>query len=315
MTTTTHFLTGLDDAIERKLQEMPDWRLRLLYSPPVIHQSSKELFRDAMGMTEAGFTFDEQCEVLGRRFQGYYRRIEDREIENAIQSAMGMTSGERKAGPKYPQVNSELRQEALETSEFRSVEDLRKASLIQHPDQLRSAAVLDYFFSPEELVCMAESKQMARTEKRSEFLGIEEDNPFIVPNAMSAKWALNSQGRPSVRCNNNVGPIVRVVIEFDTGPLDEQAALIGHLMQHGVRVQMVLWSGGKSLHTWVDIAMLSQQEREDLYRYAAALGADRATFVPCQLCRTPNATRKENGAKQEVLMLNVTQLKSSTHAN
>lgn len=298
-------LLGLNVNIERKLQEMADWRLRLLNSSPVLHQSPKELFRDAMGMTEAGLTFDEQYEVLERRFEGYYRKIEDREIENAIRSAMGTISGNKKTRITYPEVNSELRQKAIETSEFSNVEDLRKASLVKHPELMSSAAVLDRFFGHEELICMAESKQVARTETRSVFQGREEDHPFIVPNAMSATWALNSLGRPSARCNNNVGPINRVVVEFDSGTLDEQAALIGHLMQHGADVQMVLFSGGKSLHSWVDLSALDEGQRETLYRYVTAIGADKSMFIPCQLCRMPNATRKENGAKQEVIMLNI----------
>lgn len=304
-TTTTHFLTGLDDAIERKLQEMPDWRLRMLYSPPVIHQSSKELFRDAMGMSKAGLSFEEQCAVLRLRFEGYYRRIEYREIENAIRSAMGMGNSGAKQRFAYPAMNLDLRRSAIIDSPFATVEDLKIASWVQSPGELRSSEVLNRFFRPDDLVCMASTKQAAQTDKRSEFLGLERGLPFMVPNAMSALWALNSQNRPSVRCNNNVGPIRRAVIEFDSGSLDEQAALIGHLMKHECDVQMVLFSGGKSLHAWVDVDKLVQADRDKLYRYAVALGADRAMFVPCQLCRTPNAIRKENGTKQEVLMLNL----------
>lgn len=301
----THTIAELPEAIAQKLKLMPDWRQRLLHSAPVLHQSSKELFRDAVGMSEAGLTFDEQCAVLTLRFEGYYRRIEEREIENAVRSAMGMRNADAGKRLTYPDVNLELRQSAIADSQFSTVEDLKKASLVQTPGELRSSAILNRFFRPDELVCMASTKQASQTAIRSEFLGLERDLPFMVPNAMSALWALNSQNRPSVRCNNNVGPIRRVVVEFDSGSLDEQAALIGHLMKHGCVLDMVLFSGGKSLHSWINVETLGQADRDKLYRYAAALGADRAMFVPCQLCRTPNAIRKENGAKQEVLMLNL----------
>ncbi len=298
-------IAELPEAITQKLRQMQKWRQRLLFSSPVLHQSSRELFRDAVGMSEAGLTFDEQCAVLRLRFDGYYRRIEDREIENAVRSAMGLGGSGTAARRAYPSVNPELRRTAIVDSLFTTVDDLKKASRVQNPGELRSGAVLDLFFNADDLVCMASTKQAAQTDRRCEFLGLERGLPFIVPNAMSAQWALNSQNRPSVRCNSNVGPIRRVIVEFDAGSLDEQAALIGHLMKHGCAVDMVLFSGGKSLHAWVNVESLSEADRDKLFRYAAALGADRSMFVPCQLCRTPNAIRKENGAKQEVLMLNL----------
>jgi len=307
-----HFLSGLSESIDAKLQLMPYWRLRLLYASPELHKSPKELYRDAMGMTEAGLVFFEQCEVLQRRFSGYYRMIEDREIENAINSALGVTSGSKKPGVIYPDLNLALRQEAIESSSIKTVQQLKDLSQVSKPGELSSEAVLDLFFAPEELVCMGESKQLAYTARRIKFRGKEEDHPFIVTNAMKAEWALNSLGRPSARCNNNVGPMLRLVVEFDEGTLDEQAAIIGNLMDKGVVVQMVLWSGGKSLHSWVDISQNTEAEKETILRYVAALGADKAMFIPCQLCRTPNAIRKENGTKQEVYFLNVSKPKEQS---
>ncbi len=66
-------IAEISEAITQKLRHMPAWRQRLLFSSPVLHQSSKELFRDAVGMSEAGLTFDEQCAVLRLRFEGYLR--------------------------------------------------------------------------------------------------------------------------------------------------------------------------------------------------------------------------------------------------
>ncbi len=297
----------LAEETELAMLKMEPWRLQLLLARPEVHRSQVELFRDASGMTLAGLSLDQQLEILRHRFAFYYRPIEDREIENAIRSAMsnGTSAGEKE---KLPKVNEDLRQAALESSPYKTLSDLKLASKVKTPELLSSSAVLDRLFSADQLVCMASDKATAQTGPRNYFRGREESLPFIVPNAMSAAWGLNTSGRRSSRCNDNVGPITRTVVEFDSGTLDEQASLIGAIAACGVALDMVLWSGGKSLHAWFDLANLADEERQKFFRYAAALGADKATFVPCQLCRTPSAIRKENGNKQEVLLLNVESL-------
>jgi hypothetical protein len=293
----------LAEETELAMLKMEPWRLQLLLARPEVHRSQVELFRDASGMTLAGLSLDQQLEILRYKFASYYRPIEDREIENAIRSAMNTGGGVQKE--KLPKVNKELRQAALESSPYKTLADLKSASKVETPELLSSGAVLDRLFSADQLVCMAADKTSAQTKLRDHFSGREESLPFVVPNAMSAEWGLSTSGRKSSRCNNNVGPITRTVVEFDSGTLDEQASLIGAIGACGVPLEMVLWSGGKSLHAWFDLSNLADEERQKFLRYAAALGADKATFVPCQLCRTPNAIRKENGNRQEVLLLNV----------
>lgn len=53
-------------------------------------------------------------------------------------------------------------------------------------------------------------------------------------------------------------------------------------MQHGVKILMSLFSGGKSIHSWVDLRGLSAEQREKLYAYVAAIGADTKMFTICQ---------------------------------
>ena len=299
------FLSSLDDSIELNLSKMPVWRQELLYSPPVRNASQTELYRDAAGMTEVGMSFEEQRTVLLLRFEDYYREIETREVENAIRSASGSGNSPDRS-ERLPLLNERIRQDALKDTPFPTVAAMKLASRVKTPWGLTSENVLDRFFFPDELICMAETKKTARTLQRHRYRGREERLPFVVPNVMTAQWGENAVGRRSSRCNSIVGPLRHLVIEFDTGTLDEQAALIGNIAQHGVPLMMVLWSGGKSLHSWFDITKLAEEERYKLQRYAVAIGADRATFVPCQLCRTPNAIRTENGNKQAVWLLNAT---------
>jgi hypothetical protein len=99
----------------------------------------------------------------------------------------------------------------------------------------------------------------------------------------------------------NTGPLTYQVVEFDRGTLDEQAKIHLHLL-HFAKLRLVVFSGNKSLHGWYDVRSMGPEEITRFRRYVAALGADKATFTPCQLVRTPNA-RRDNGAIQTVLFL------------
>lgn len=298
-------LDPLGPALADKVRLLPPVRLGRLKCPPAEHQSPKELFRDACAMSEAGFTFEEQEEVLRLRFSGYYREITDREFENAITNASAAVIGgsPRRIRPKLPILNEKARALAIKGSPVASLADLKSRSEIANPGGIPTAEIIDWFFGPEELICMSTNKWDAVTRLRHEFAGVEGQRSFMVPNPMSERRGLTQQGALSFRCNANVGELRHLVIEFDHGTLDEQARLIGDLMSKNVPIPMVLFSGGKSLHSWVDLRGLNADQRALIRRYATSIGADPATFTPSQLVRTPNALRGQTGVKQEAIFL------------
>jgi hypothetical protein len=51
-----------------------------------------------------------------------------------------------------------------------------------------------------------------------------------------------------------------------------------------------------------------------LFRYAVALGADPATWIPCQFVRMPGGVR-DNGKKQEVIYFNPKPMETSQTKN
>lgn len=292
------------EALQRKLS---GWRLRAIITPPALNKSAPELFRDACSMSQVGMTDEDQEIVLRARFWNYYRVLEDREFSNAISNARAHVEGDANylKGRRYPKPNEEQRAKVLSEATVNALEALKRASPIRNPDLLPTGHVVDLIFGNEDpLLCLSTASKYATTERRSYFRGMEESYNFIVPSPMSARFGrTKGDGRMTVRSLDNVGPRMHVVIEFDSGTLDEQAGLILHLSTFSHRLRMVVFSGKKSLHAWFDVRGVEDAQVQQFLRYAAWLGADTATFSPVQLVRTPNVER-EPGRVQEVLYLN-----------
>lgn len=84
-----------------------------------------------------------------------------------------------------------------------------------------------------------------------------------------------------------------MVIEFDRGTLDAQAALIYHLSQIAPSLALVVFSGSKSIHSWFYCATQTEETQLRFMRYAVSLGADRATWTRSQFVRMPDGTRRD----------------------
>jgi hypothetical protein len=100
----------------------------------------------------------------------------------------------------------------------------------------------------------------------------------------------------------NTGPRRFAVIESDTGSFDQHASILWHLAKIAPLV-MVVHSGSKSLHGWFYAAGEPEEKVLRFFRYAVSLGADPATWTPCQLVRIPDGQR-DNGKRQEVVFFN-----------
>ena len=136
---------------------------------------------------------------------------------------------------------------------------------------------------------------------------------FIVPSPMSAVTGLTKDGRESKHALDNTGPRRFLVCEFDTGTIDQHAALLIHLAEFAPLV-CVVHSGRKSLHGW----FLVQDQPEDkvlrFFRYAVKLGADPATWTRSQFVRMPDGTR-DNGSRQTVYFLSFKPLEAVHERN
>ena len=282
-----------------KIAKLPRGIVERVLAEPTPHESQTELFRDASWLHRAGLNEPERREFLKVKFASYYRDITEREFDRALERSKGQ---DLSTGPKYPPKNTRTLGKVL-AENIGDVANLKTLSPTPDPGGIASGDVIDQLFPSAGLLCLAASLSSARTEARSEFVGVEQAHQFMVPNKMNSRLGMSQDQRMSPRTNNNVGRQEYQVIEFDSGTLDEQARIHLHLKSLGVPLVMVVFSGGKSLHGWYRVGQLGGEKFCKFLCYSAALGADRATFVPCQLVRTPNAIR-DGGAKQEVLYFN-----------
>ena len=147
----------------------------------------------------------------------------------------------------------------------------------------------------------------ARTRQREKWLFVAPEHALIVPSPMTGPSGINKQGMRAHRCLENTGPRRWLVIEFDSGEADEQAQLHWHLEQCAKanawpRLVLAVHSGGKSIHGWYG-PIEGEDVARDLFSYARLLGADPATWTPCQPVRLPAGTR-DDGRAQTVFYYN-----------
>ncbi len=165
-----------------------------------------------------------------------------------------------------------------------------------------SETLIDMLFPDNPLLCCASKLQDAHTARRESWRGKLSQLQFIVPSPMSATTGQTQDGRTSERCLENTGPRRYLVVEQDVGIGDEQAAILLHLADRAPLV-MVVSSGNKSLHGWFSCRGATDDKLRAFFSYATMLGADPATWTPCQMVRMPEG-RRDNGARQAVLFLN-----------
>lgn len=210
-----------------------------------------------------------------------------------------------------------------------------------HDGTLGTAQVLGCLFPGDPLVCCSKFIDSHETRALSCWSNLDHYQ-YIVPSPMSSVWGKTTDGRPSQRTLINTGPRRFLVVEFDfkaasddgSGKkngkrhchaakhanalevgrmvsrlnndgftvLDMCAALIGHLSQY-MPPAMVVYSGGKSLHSWFHCEGVDEDTVRGFMRYAVQLGADLHTWTRNQFVRMPGGLR-DNGARQEIVYFN-----------
>ncbi len=179
-----------------------------------------------------------------------------------------------------------------------SLYDLWERSPVQPPLGRQPSEWFGKMLGTNAFVCVAgDSPTTAKTARFREWQegGWPDELALVVANPMRSRVGLTQDGRTSPRCLGNVGERRWVVLEFDQGDADEQAALHWALTtvaeRHGWPVlRLAVHSGGKSLHGWYG-PVESEDAALSLMQAATSLGADPATWNKCQLVRAPGGTR------------------------
>jgi hypothetical protein len=236
------------------------------------------------------------------------RHVPDSEIWNAIRNSepvawrpgvSDLTDYVRE--PAWPNVNFRLRAKALESGW--SLYDLFERSPIRFDDgDSHAEEVIPILFPNNPLICVGWEKTKAITAPLNDFVGEFSTLQYIVPSPMSKRTGLNQHGKESARCLDNAGPRRYLVVEFDSGSLDDQASLLAHLARRGP-LALVVFSGSKSLHGWFSVQDRSEEFLRDWMRYAVRVGADPANFTRCQFARMPDGMR-DNSKRQAIYYFN-----------
>ncbi len=245
--------------------------------------------------------------MLEDRVRDCGRHVSRSEIEDAVKNSIACAwrptgnAAAPRSPTKWPAVNQEQREAAIRDDG--GLADLWEFSRprVEDNDQ-HTETVIDRLFPPDALLCCGASQSDFDTRPRAEWRGELAKLQFIVPSPMSSVSGLTQDGRESKHTLANTGPRRFLVVEFDSGAIDEQAALLIHLAGYAPLV-CALHSGGKSLHGWFYVHDQPEDKVLKFFRYAVGLGADHRLWTPSQFCRMPDGTR-DNGKRQTVYFLN-----------
>ena len=238
---------------------------------------------------------------------GCGRVVTEKEIKRAVENsrAAAWTPGQEapeRATPPWPTINYEQR-EAVIASMGMGLVDLWEVSPVRFEDNgSHTEMIIDVLFPGNRLLCVGKSNTVFATQSREEWRGEMSAVQFIVPNPMTAKTGRTQDGKVSEHTLENTDPRRFLIIEQDTGTVDEQAAVLLYLAERAP-LALAVHSGSKSIHGWFYCQGQPEESLLRFMRYAVTLGADRATWTRSQFVRMPDGTR-EGGNRQAVYFFN-----------
>jgi hypothetical protein len=171
---------------------------------------------------------------------------------------------------------------------------------IQFGGESRTEEVIDTLFPGSPWLCVGKSDRSFRTDRRESWRGHLHERALIVPSPMLSQVGRTRQGRLSFHTLENTGPRRFIVVEFDRGSLDQQAAILWHLAGHAP-MALVVFSGSKSCHGWFFCAGQPEDKVARFFDYAVSLGADKALWTRSQFVRMPDGRRFDNKTNEALV--------------
>jgi len=228
------------------------------------------------------------------------------EIERAVERsrACAWTPGEPVAIPQqpaWPKLYQEIREAIIQDSG--KLVDLWEASPHRFEDsESHTECLIDKLFPDNPLLCVGKSNSVFCTRPREELRGKLSAKALIVPSPMTARTGLTQDGKASEHTLETTGPRRFLIVEQDTGTVDEQSAILLHLAK-SAPLALAVFSGSKSLHGWFYCAGKSEEITRRFMRKAVSIGACASTWTRSQFVRMPDGTR-DNGKRQTVYFFN-----------
>jgi hypothetical protein len=246
------------------------------------------LFYAACKLVKAGLS-DEQAES---EIQALMTRDPNppSEIIDALRSARGER---RRSTSRWSPVNPAAIAEIVKNGPTLVELVSRSPEAIRFGAPSRSEEVIDTLFSANPWLCVGKSDHSFCTARRQEWRGHLHERSLIVPSPMSAQQGRTQQGKLSFHSLENTGPRRFLIIEFDRGTLDQQAALLWHLAKFGL-LALVVFSGNKSIHSWFFCADQPEDKLKRFFDYAHSLGGDSRMWTRSQFARLADGMRSDD---------------------
>lgn len=245
------------------------------------------------------------------------RRVRDEEIRRAIRTAFSNSNFiPTTTQHKIPIIDGNKafneivnRGKDIEEAELWELSPVR---LFEHPDQ-DTLLLLQTLYHPEDVLFIGDSKHAGKLEDNirtvSKWLdyfskGGEPSGPYIILNPIGRK-AINKSGNLSHRCDASVTKYRFALVEFDATPIETQIKFFA-----GAKLPLValIYSGGKSIHAWVEIKNIHTLEQwntkmELLFSCLKPLNADSNTKNAARAGRLPGIIRPGTKNFQRLLWL------------
>jgi hypothetical protein len=311
------------DTIELEIDEPPlrgeglnDW----FYLTALRMARSCVLESEAINkLKELAGTFSHAGEIE-RQVSCAYNWQNNRETRDVLSSS-------QPSRPPWPERNDEQIREMVNSCRA-TIEQIKEASPCRemngHPLDILKAL---HGATGNEFLCLASTpKASAKTMTFNEWMDparVDRRNlaswEMCVPNLMHARTGTTKDGipnRPRTRENACATDQRRfIVTEIDirmddplcaslgVTPLDICASYVLGCISPNI-LKMVVMSGGKSLHPWLDITGKTDSEIDEIFRSLTPLGVDWRGALPEQQFRLPNGFRADKQAKQSVIYFN-----------
>jgi hypothetical protein len=264
------------------------------------------------------------------------RRQKRGEVEDTVAKAYDVTAVQKKtdAIPDFLPDLQRIENIVAERIGPRSI--LLELEERSHAIPARVEELLAILFPPGCFICVAHSFDNVTTLPLANLYDKRpERHPWLVPNPMTAPYAIDSKGVKHRRCLANTGPRRFIICDFDIKEADKDgnptvyAPLVQKWRKHGVTIQdaaaalidylagygplvLVVYSGNVSLQAWFYAQGESESARSnlrDFFESAIVLGADKAGWNRCQLFRMPGATHPITKRQQTVHFFNPSKIK------
>jgi hypothetical protein len=268
----------------------------------------KWIYYAACTLVEAGCSDEDAIEII----EEMMTRDPDpgSEIEDALAAARGE---KRHRSPRWSPSNLLAVRKIVQDGPTVLGLISKSPEPIQFGESSRVEEIIDAVFAGNPWLCVGKADDRFITGRRETLRGRLHRYSLIVPSPMSAQRGLTKQGKPSYHTEANTGPRRFIIVEFDHGSLDQQAAILWHLAGYAP-LALVVFSGSKSLHGWFFCADQPEDRVQRFFDYAHTLGADCRLWSRSQFVRMPDGMRSDGKTGEALVAAGITMVPAGRQA-